>query len=137
MCGGTHLLGVAAQAHRGLSPRVRGNLIPPDPDAKTAGSIPACAGEPSSASVLGVTTRVYPRVCGGTRGKARFHDTSGGLSPRVRRNLSSSVASPANRRSIPACAEEPASDPRSTRGAEVYPRVCGGTPTVRRICRPQ
>ena len=50
----------------GLSPRVRGNLfrglglVLPD------GSIPACAGEPGNTFLPLSSTRVYPRVCGGT-----------------------------------------------------------------------
>ena len=36
----------------GLSPRVRGNLVPPDGKQLVSGSIPACAGEPSSVSAL-------------------------------------------------------------------------------------
>ena len=50
----------------GLSPRVRGN---PDrwPSATLpAGSIPACAGEPTSWRGTPAGFEVYPRVCGGT-----------------------------------------------------------------------
>ena len=103
--------------YRGLSPRVRGNLVNLPILRRNLRSIPACAGEPSNSH------RVYPRVCGGT----------------------SSAHKPAqaddNRRSIPACAGEPrglspgsipacAGEPgRLYRPAiiRVYPRVCGGT----------
>ena len=51
----------------GLSPRVRGNLLPPMYAVNHAG--------------------VYPRVCGGTREKIHVRDDNQGLSPRVRGNL--------------------------------------------------
>ena len=66
VCGGTYAFPRRIAGGYGLSPRVRGNLAgfprlhPPD------GSIPACAGEPSSASCVSARRRVYPRVCGGT-----------------------------------------------------------------------
>ena len=67
VCGGTchSLSGVQDQV--GLSPRVRGNLeVYVDEDDWTW-SIPACAGEPVSAGGAHVHSRVYPRVCGGTK----------------------------------------------------------------------
>ena len=74
----------------GLSPRVRGNLHRLGRTAAGHGSIPACAGEPGYAAWLShpkgsipacageplfvqgpwQSGRVYPRVCGGTRGHA-------------------------------------------------------------------
>ena len=51
----------------GLSPRVRGNLGLAYGAAITAGSIPACAGEPAMRPVRVGKAGVYPRVCGGTR----------------------------------------------------------------------
>ena len=54
------------------------------PDAK--GSIPACAGEPVTASGLALTRWVYPRVCGGTHPAVRVGAAIPGLSPRVRGN---------------------------------------------------
>ena len=66
-CGGTGCGGFLAQQSYGLSPRVRGN---PERDAAVrvlGGSIPARAGEPSTATTAGNMTRVYPRACGGTR----------------------------------------------------------------------
>ena len=70
----------------GLSPRVRGNpdIIVQKP--APIGSIPACAGQPSSMCGISSWIMVYPRVCGATR----FHRENGplqwGLSPRVRGN---------------------------------------------------
>ena len=46
VCGGTCLALAAAFTLLGLSPRVRGNLIPGGVEGQEFGSIPACAGEP-------------------------------------------------------------------------------------------
>ena len=55
-------------------------------DAGSDGSIPACAGEPTTIPLGDLPNKVYPRVCGGT---IRFDSNGrvgGGLSPRVRGN---------------------------------------------------
>ena len=112
----------------GLSPRVRGNLVANLPVGCDAGSIPACAGEPTDGRKEQRRNTVYPRVCGGTASPACRYALRSGLSPRVRGNPSQSLSTPATLRSIPACAGEP-----RTRAAMppppkwVYPRVCGGT----------
>ena len=54
-------------------------------------------------------------------------DGKGGLSPRVRGNLSLTVPVPAAHGSIPACAGEPLQTLRAQIMEWVYPRVCGGT----------
>ena len=71
---------------RGLSPRVRGNLLPDELEGKDGRSIPACTGEPQASGsmsmdlrsipactgepirrrTLMVSATVYPRVYGGT-----------------------------------------------------------------------
>ena len=66
VCGGT-----ATGKHEfadlyGLSPRVRGNRTACATARRTARSIPACAGEPTSLSIWAPPPKVYPRVCGGT-----------------------------------------------------------------------
>ena len=66
VCGGTRCSCCPRPRLQGLSPRVRGNpsgaLTP-----QTIGrSIPACAGEPVPANGSTLSSRVYPRVCGGT-----------------------------------------------------------------------
>ena len=112
-----------------------------------AGSIPACAGEPSRTPRDSSAPTVYPRVCGGTatgfgvcpctrglsvpagvatRGSAVCPCTRG-LSPRVRGNPAPSVAPGSQIRSIPACAGEPWHRGQRTGASGVYPRVCGGT----------
>ena len=92
-----------------------------------AGSIPACAGEPTNAANTTGLHRVYPRVCGGTASTRTYIGISTGLSPRVRGNPPPRSAFPICRRSIPACAGEPNPRPLGRLPQVVYPRVCGGT----------
>ena len=128
MCGGTCSADRRARRCRGLSPRVRGNLVLPRQDGHKPRSIPACAGEPTQRLRYNGVLRVYPRVCGGTRYAAGRRACSRGLSPRVRGNPVCVIALSAMLRSIPACAGEPYQQPSAPLPAEVYPRVCGGTP---------
>ena len=112
---------------RGLSPRVRGNLLDACARRRCQRSIPACAGEPQRLSASGQRLWVYPRVCGGTgRTKATLKGV-GGLSPRVRGNLEFLNAFPTFLGSIPACAGEPRLRRLPALPSAVYPRVCGGT----------
>ena len=127
MCGGTKLSHAIRLESKGLSPRVRGNPPRPPLSVQRTRSIPACAGEPKSTVRPSGCSRVYPRVCGGTRNDAPRRSGARGLSPRVRGN----PFCPAHRRlcegSIPACAGEPRRPDSRSRRAQVYPRVCGGT----------
>ena len=66
VCGGTPALGRASGRPRVLSPRVRGNLSGAVRGYLRLGSIPACAGEPSSPPRRTTAATFYPRVCGGT-----------------------------------------------------------------------
>ena len=69
---------------QGLSPRVRGNHQRDFAGVDLAGSIPACAGEPSAHIKEEDPIKVYPRVCGGTTNDNNTGNLSRGLSPRVR-----------------------------------------------------
>ncbi len=111
----------------GLSPRARGN--PPRGSARfaTVGSIPACAGEPVCRRGRGRTTRVYPRVRGGTLWAVFLQRLSTGLSPRARGNRRFWLLKSPRRRSIPACAGEPWRRRLGVSRRTVYPRVRGGT----------
>ena len=93
-----------------------------------AGSIPACAGEPSDGPKVYAGGKVYPRVCGGTSSSLSSRMTSMGLSPRVRGNRLERVLHRGVPRSIPACAGEPRGAAHPPATVVVYPRVCGGTP---------
>ena len=127
VCGGTWVERPGAGPRCGLSPRVRGNHCFCLMMVWCYRSIPACAGEPPRKTLTRSSTRVYPRVCGGTSwGDTKGRD-SRGLSPRVRGNLFPPMGSYATFRSIPACAGEPKFDPSFGPCYAVYPRVCGGT----------
>ena len=147
VCGGTAKRVPLDWLRGGLSPRVRGNLMPLFTSRLNTRSIPACAGEPHSGGRCSRNVRVYPRVCGGTRVPQLSAVTTCGLSPRVRGNqrylgwsqlVCGSIPRVRGNRSamslaniifgsIPACAGEPKPPwiPKSTKW--VYPRVCGGT----------
>ncbi len=127
MCGGTAALYPSSYFENGLSPRVRGNLIPFVLDCLKVGSIPACAGEPRTSLTRSSRYLVYPRVCGGTHLLAHFHFSFRGLSPRVRGNPLARPFPLLLSRSIPACAGEPANLRLAPHAHRVYPRVCGGT----------
>ena len=86
VCGGTSSFGEGDEQVGGLSPRVRGNQHCCTSSIGIEGSIPACAGEPSSPSYANKGVRVYPRVCGGTLHDAPSNVVPQGLSPRVRGN---------------------------------------------------
>ena len=107
VCGGTRPSRRSVPPVQGLSPRVRGNRQRRPKRDIALGSIPACAGEPARRGLKIISHRVYPRVCGGTLYCGAGGATLGGLSPRVRGNLSASARSAVCFRSIPACAGEP------------------------------
>ena len=66
VCGGTTDILYLSPLHRGLSPRVRGNLYDCARWYGHMRSIPACAGEPYRRKATLRLSTVYPRVCGGT-----------------------------------------------------------------------
>ena len=130
VCGGTATARSVRGSSDGLSPRVRGNPGRPRRDCLGRGSIPACAGEPASASWVSAAASVYPRVCGGTWPSASAPTRCRGLSPRVRGNRSARDSRASRTRSIPACAGEPYGSTAYRRTNGVYPRVWGGTPAI-------
>ena len=111
----------------GLSPRVRGNHLVTVTRTENRGSIPACAGEPRGPRPRRRRSRVYPRVCGGTRFFRIVGKRFDGLSPRVRGNPAGVDAIGVLPGSIPACAGEPPQTWSTRSTKRVYPRVCGGT----------
>ena len=128
VCGGTGAYVDEVRALMGLSPRVRGNRDQAAYGDRQLGSIPACAGEPSSTTCDTCGKPVYPRVCGGTQ-RLRFRPGGcRGLSPRVRGNLEvrGDIAGQAG--SIPACAGEPRGACTPGHPCGVYPRCWGGSP---------
>ena len=133
VCGGTSWRPPSGPTGRGLSPRVRGNPGVAAIDAGRGGSIPACAGEPDTATTACSASRVYPRVCGGTLDDVERCQEYGGLSPRVRGNRHHLPSIRSMGGSIPACAGEPIGSARRRPGTGVYPRVCGGTPDLAHV----
>ena len=133
VCGGTAGDTLATSACPGLSPRVRGNRIPVISRNSWLRSIPACAGEPPYRRVSAAWSGVYPRVCGGTIFISDQPAIGLGLSPRVRGNRFLHFRGGLNRRSIPACAGEPSGGILTCRRKAVYPRVCGGTSSRKRL----
>ena len=127
VCGGTNDSWYQDAKDLGLSPRVRGNHVHSYRTSAMKRSIPACAGEPWVLIPTPCTTRVYPRVCGGTLGIDTYPMYYKGLSPRVRGNPDEGRAIIGYSRSIPACAGEPARGWLPSPSPRVYPRVCGGT----------
>ena len=107
VCGGTDAQVKSFEPVSGLSPRVRGNQYGNRPRGPNDRSIPACAGEPASHNLRTTTSRVYPRVCGGTAETLRHVNYMQGLSPRVRGNPTEGYRAGFSLRSIPACAGEP------------------------------
>ena len=97
------------------------------PAGPKVGSIPACAGEPWPAGIMGGMGKVYPRVCGGTPAVIPPIGMRRGLSPRVRGNRAAGRQNAEPLRSIPACAGEPFASLPNRVNHKVYPRVCGGT----------
>ena len=135
VCGGTMASCFGMLLISGLSPRVRGNLHPPREQGAGSGSIPACAGEPSSSAAAWWPPRVYPRVCGGTRGPGSREGRGEGLSPRVRGNRGDLLVGEVRLGSIPACAGEPGARSSMRVRTRVYPRVCGGTRSASEACK--
>ena len=118
----------AASGRPGPSPRVRGSRGPDGRHRAGAGSIPACAGKPPTATRAGRPTRVHPRVCGEALLRSRFSPNARGPSPRVRGSPAVLGADLPGRGSIPACAGKPTRPTRAARTATVHPRVCGEAP---------
>ena len=126
-CGGTCCSGPFRVHLRGLSPRLRGNVISLLDGSGVLGSIPALAGERLPLRQTVFSGRVYPRACGGTDWMLSPDVINQGLSPRLRGNVKFFAARGCERGSIPALAGERLWLPLPTAAWRVYPRACGGT----------
>ena len=125
VCGAACGSGRMRPGGSGLSPRVRGSLHQTHVHRGHRGSIPACAGQPTSTTGMKESTAVYPRVCGAARRPLEVKGVGYGLSPRVRGSRVSAIVRVAPGGSIPACAGQPGSEAAWSRARWVYPRVCG------------
>ena len=120
----------------GLSPPTRGNRLQLAPKTPNVRSIPAHAGEPSTAKPSTAPPAVYPRPRGGTEAVNKNALDILGLSPPTRGNRDRQPSGVVWVRSIPAHAGEPRHTAGGERGARVYPRPRGGTDSWRtRISR--
>ena len=126
VCGGAAATTALAEAEKGPSPRVRGSLRAVRGDTILAGSIPACAGEPSRSYRSASKVQVHPRVCGGAGHQITPTRIATGPSPRVRGSQSNGMRAQPSSGSIPACAGEPPPRQSLQSGRGVHPRVCGG-----------
>ena len=125
-CGGTRRWGEHRRHPGGLSPRVRGNQQLRDDLNGGQRSIPAGAGEPSSAWIPFPLARVYPRGCGGISILTEERMKLRGLSPRARGNHGHDRRGRPTSRSIPAGAGESHYQEAGLTTTWVYPRGCGG-----------
>ena len=107
VCGGADEKGGSTLPDWGLSPRVRGSRRSSLGRDASAGSIPACAGEPLRLRPLRPCIGVYPRVCGGAFTMILVCYIPLGLSPRVRGSRPPRESGLTVPGSIPACAGEP------------------------------
>ena len=87
VCGGAAADAGQGRAGQGRSPRVRGSQVADTRQPGKAGSIPACAGEPTAARRPGTLGGVDPRVCGGAGAADAQGWVEAGRSPRVRGSL--------------------------------------------------
>ena len=109
----------------GLSPRARGIRITLQGPARTARSIPACAGNTGGGTTYTTGARVYPRVRGEYAFPASPSMDDLGLSPRARGIRVPSRISTTMYGSIPACAGNTATTGSQYELTTVYPRVRG------------
>ena len=107
VCGETGPPSAQPTAWPGPSPRVRGNRILSRNQTPSAGSIPACAGKPSSRPDRSRRSGVHPRVCGETASIRPASVLLPGPSPRVRGNRLPDARDLHRHGSIPACAGKP------------------------------
>ena len=94
-------------------------------------SIPAWAGGAAWRNFAAAISKVYPRVCGGSRCPPAGCRGARGLSPRVRGKPEQRDGRCGAGRSIPACAGESPAPVGKHRICRVYPRVCGGSALMR------
>ena len=119
----------------GLSPRGRGKRLLMVVLSLHLRSIPAWAGETSTAVKVAKVSSVYPRVGGGNHEQGREREIHSGLSPRGRGKLFRVRRHPLALRSIPAWAGETNTPGSWDNARRVYPRVGGGNAPSRLTIR--
>ena len=112
-------------APMGPSPRARGSHDPRPLHTGERGSIPACAGKPSTHFDKKPLTAVHPRVRGEAPGSRATRRNLQGPSPRARGSLLLDCYRMPHPGSIPACAGKPVCTAQRSRTSWVHPRVRG------------
>ena len=125
--GGSLLAAGATSIARGLSPPTRGIRVQPCRRDVVSRSIPAYAGDPRRNERPTKPRWVYPRLRGGSGGKAAAWLIERGLSPPTRGIQLRRRHCQPNRRSIPAYAGDPFFIRLLNRIFAVYPRLRGGS----------
>ena len=125
VCGEPAVQSSALVPRSGPSPRVRGTPGGRTRSDPASGSIPACAGNPSSWPPTTAAARVHPRVCGEPAAGIADAAIVEGPSPRVRGTRAAAGGGADGVGSIPACAGNPGRRPARSSSAGVHPRVCG------------
>ena len=124
-CGAALYGGISQRTMMGLSPRVRGSLLPMLLYQDGLRSIPASAGQPKRCYQYRTYKQVYPRECGAAAAAMPSSRSTSGLSPRVRGSRLACVQRGVRGRSIPASAGQPLRDTATCAAHRVYPRECG------------
>ncbi len=130
MRGGTYMNFLLGVFPWGLSPHARGNPVRLWQCQLVRGPIPACAGEPRSASSGSNWCWAYPRMRGGTTWAVTALFPWPGLSPHARGNLKMQPMNVAAQGPIPACAGEPPNTTPKQCLHRAYPRMRGGTMVI-------
>ena len=122
---------------KGLSPRMRGNLLHRHRPARCNGSIPTHAGKPFGDAGSVWRCGVYPHACGETCYAQSLRPERSGLSPRMRGNHTLDARSLVLMGSIPTHAGKPGNGLRMVALYGVYPHACGETATTAGIAWPR
>ena len=130
VCGGSVAWPRSNSDSEGASPRVRGKPRPVLEIVAQRRCIPACAGEAAARRRSAPTSRVHPRVCGGSLASLDETLTNDGASPRVRGKRRRRRRRGRQTRCIPACAGEASTAYNVSAASGVHPRVCGGSPAM-------
>ena len=127
MCGAAKMVWADAEYRDGLSPRVRGSPSLTANQGTVDRSIPTCAGQPLTRSLILWINPVYPHVCGAASAYSEDERPSDdeGLSPRVRGSRYEVRPPVVAQRSIPTCAGQPVYSFGMDGLTQVYPHVCG------------
>ena len=134
-CGGNIAGADTATPQQGASPRLRGKRTPGKSPNRSAGCIPAPAGETYARGARSVSPGVHPRACGGNACLICSVSHVVGASPRLRGKRRAESSPPWRARCIPAPAGETAPRRPPARRSSVHPRACGGN-LLRAVSRP-